>query len=99
MPLDQGKGGVENGPSNLDLQVKQSASNHTISAQTWYDVMQRAVVKCFKTNLGHKGYQIPSLLDSGSDVTLTWKSYFDENLMDLVRAHSGEKSEAHTLFI
>ena len=46
----------------------------------------------------YKGYQIASLLDSGIDVTLIWQSYFDENLMHLVRAHSGEKSEAHTLF-
>ena len=51
-----------------------------------------------KINLGYKGYQIPSLLDSGHDVTLILQSYFDENLMHLVRAHSGEKSESHTLF-
>ena len=55
------------------------------------------MTKCPKINLGYKGYQIPSLLDSGSDVTLIWQSYFDENLMHLVRAHSGKKSEAHTL--
>ena len=44
------------------------------------------------------GYENPSLLDSGSDVTFIWQSYFDENLMHLAKAHSGEKSEAHTLF-
>ena len=65
---------------------------------TQYGVMQRAVAKCPKINLGYKGYQIPSLLDSGIDVTLIWQSYFDGNLMHLVRAHSGEKTEAHTLF-
>ena len=65
---------------------------------TQYGVMQRAVAKCPKINLGYKGYQIPSLLDSGSDVTLIQQSYFDENLMHLVTAYSGEKSEAHTLF-
>ena len=31
-------------------------------------------------------------------MTLIKQSYFDENLMHLVREHSGEKSEAHTLF-
>ena len=98
MPLDQGKAGVENGPSNLDPQVMQSTNNNTISAQTWYDVMQRAVTKCPEINLGCKGYQIPSCLDPGTDVTLIWQSYFDENLMHLVKAHSDEKSEAHTLF-
>ena len=45
-----------------------------------------------------KGYQISSLLDSGSDVTLIWQSYFGENLIYLVKVHSGGKSEAHTLF-
>ena len=42
--------------------------------------------------------QKKSLLDSGSNVTLIQQCYFDENIMHLVRAHSGEKSEAHTLF-
>ena len=60
--------------------------------------MQRAVAKCPKINLGYKDDQILSLLDSGSDVTLIWQSYFDENLKHLVRAHSGEKSEARTIF-
>ena len=60
--------------------------------------MHRAVAKCLKINLGYKSYQIPSFLISGSDVTLIWQSYFDENLMHLVRTHSDEKSEAHTLF-
>ena len=58
----------------------------------------RAVAKCPKINLGYRGYQIPSLLDSGSDVSLIRQSYFNENLMHFVRAHSGEKSEVHTLF-
>ena len=31
-------------------------------------------------------------------MTLIWQSYFDENLVHLVRAYSGEKSETHTLF-
>ena len=44
-----------------------------------------------KINLGYKGYQIPSLLDAGNDMTLLQQSYFKENQMHLVRAHSGEK--------
>ena len=102
MSLDHGKEEVENGPSsltsNLDPQVMQSVNSHAISAQTRYVVMQRAVAECPKINLGYKGYQIPSLLDLNSDVTLIHQYYLDENLMHLVRAHSGEKSEAHTLF-
>ena len=57
------------------------------------------MAKCPRNNLGYMGYQILSLLDSGSDVTLIWQSYFDENLMPLVRTHSGEKSEAQHYFI
>ena len=56
------------------------------------------MAKFLKMNLGHKGYQIPSLLDSGSDVTPIQQSYYDENLMHLVRAYSVEKSGVHTLF-
>ena len=60
--------------------------------------MQITLAKCPKINLRYKGYQIPSLLDSDSDVTLIQQSYFDENLMHLVRTYLDEKSEAPTLF-
>ena len=60
--------------------------------------MQKAVTKCPKINFGYRGYQSPSLWDSGSDVTLIQQSYSNENLMHSVRAHFDDKLEVHTLF-
>ena len=47
-----------------------SITNQNVSAQTKFDMMQRAVAKCPKVNKGCGREKIPSLLDSGSQVTL-----------------------------
>ena len=44
------------------------------------------------------GIQIPSLLDSGSKVTLLWKSYFDKHILLKIKLAMGEKENAHSLF-
>ena len=36
--------------------------------------------------------------DSGSMVTLIWEGYFEKNILPLLKASSGELSEAHLLF-
>ena len=45
------------------------------------------------------GIQIPSLLDSSSEVTLLWQLYFDQHLLPKIKLATGEKAKAHTLFI
>ena len=44
------------------------------------------------------GVQIPSLLDSGSEVLLIHYSHFKEHLLPKVEDPMGEKSDAHILF-
>ena len=44
------------------------------------------------------GIQIPSLLDSGSDVTLLRQSYFEKHLLPKIQAVTSEKAKAHQLF-
>ena len=44
--------------------------NASILAETKMEIMQYAVAKCPKVCISAHGIQIPSLLDSGSEVTL-----------------------------
>ena len=44
------------------------------------------------------GIQIPSLLDSGSDVTLLRQAYFEKHLLPKIQVATGEKAKAHQLF-
>ena len=41
---------------------------------------------------------MPSLLDSGSKVSLICQSYFQEHLLPRIEIPSGEKADAHVLF-
>ena len=60
--------------------------------------MQRAVGTCPKGNMGCGRKRIPSLLDSGSQVTLICQSYFEQEILSHIRPSSREKAEAHQLF-
>ena len=44
------------------------------------------------------GIQVPSLLDSGSEVMLLRQSYFDQHLLPKIKVATSEKAEAHQLF-
>ena len=44
------------------------------------------------------GIQIPSLLDSGSDVMLLRQFYFEKHLLPKVQVATSEKAKAHQLF-
>ena len=44
------------------------------------------------------GIQIPSLLDSGSDVMLLRQSYFEKHLLPKIQVLTSEKANAHHLF-
>ena len=60
--------------------------------------MQHAVAKCPKVCISAHGIQIPSLLDSGSEVTLLWQSYFDQHILPKINPATGEKANAYNLF-
>ena len=44
------------------------------------------------------GIQIPSLLDSGSEVTLLQQLYFNKHILPKIKLAMGEKADTHTLF-
>ena len=75
-----------------------SLSSHKILAQTKIDIMQQTVAKCPKINISCKGVQMPSLLDSGYEVSLIHHTYFKEHLLPRIETPSGEKANAPALF-
>ena len=60
--------------------------------------MQHAVPRSLKVCISAHGIQIPSLLDSGSDVMLLRQSYFDKHLLPKIQVATSEKANAHHLF-
>ena len=72
--------------------------NTSILAETKMEIMHRAVAKCLKVCISAHRIQIPSLLDSGSEVTLLWQSYFDQHILPKIKPAMGEKADAHCLF-
>ena len=100
MVTDQPKGENKSGPHHnheekcLMIQLR----NASISAETKMKIMQRAVAKCPKVCISAHGIQIPSLLDSSSEVTLLWQSYFDQHILPKIKPATGEKADAHSLF-
>ena len=60
--------------------------------------MQCAVAKCPKVCINAHGIQIPSLLDSSSEVTLLRQSYFEQHILPKIKPATGEKADAHCLF-
>ena len=78
--------------------VLRSLSSQGILAQDKIEIIQQAVAKCPKISISSMGVQIPSLLDSGSKVSLIHYSHFKEHLLPKIEDPMGEKSEAHVLF-
>ena len=72
--------------------------NTSILAETKMEIMQRAVAKCPKVCISAHRIQIPSLLDSSSEVTLLWQSYFDQHILPKIKLATGEKANTHCLF-
>ena len=72
--------------------------NTAISAETKMEIMQRAVAKCPKVCISAHGIQIPSLLDSGSEVTLLRQSYFNQHILPKIKLATGEKADAFTVY-
>ena len=75
-----------------------SIHNVAILATTKLEIMQHAVARSPKVSISAYGIQIPSLLDSGSEVMLLRQSYFDQHLLPKIKSTTSEKAEAHQLF-
>ena len=72
MSKDQGREGTNSDPQNNDFMdnILRPISSLGILAQDKVEIMQQAVAKCPKISIASMGVQIPSLLDSGSEVSL-----------------------------
>ena len=98
--MDQPKGENVSGPHHnykencLKIQLR----NTSILAKTKMEIMQHAVAKCPKVCSSAHRIQIPSLLDSSSEVTLLWQSYFDQHILPKLKPATGEKANTHCLF-
>ena len=53
---------------------------------------------CPKVSMGCGRKRIPSLLDSGSQVTLICQSFFEQEILPHIQPSDEEKAEAHQLF-
>ena len=98
--MDQPKGESESGPhpTNEEKGLICQLQNASISTETKIKIMQCAVAKCPKVCISAHGIQIPSLLDSGSEVKLLQQSYFDQHILPKIKPATGEKANAHSLF-
>ena len=65
---------------NYEL-LLQTLSNSSISATIKQQIMKRAVSDCPSVNLQLLGIELPSLLDSGSMVTLIREEFFGKHLL------------------
>ena len=98
--MDQPKGESESGPhhTNEEKSLIVQLRNASILAETKMEIMQCAVAKCPKVCISAHGIQIPSLMDSGSEVTLLQQSYIDQHILPKIKLATGEKADAHCLF-
>ena len=55
-------------------------------------------MQCPSVSIELLGLKIPSLLDSGSMVTLVCEGYFTKNILPLLQGLAGNMTEAHSLF-
>ena len=63
-----------------------------------HKVMQRAVSQCPAVPMDLLGQQVPSLLDSGSMVTLIHEGYFVKNIQPLLGKSSSKLAKSHSMF-
>ena len=98
--MDQPKGEKNSGPHTDDEEKALicQLNNVSILVETKIEIMQCTVAKCPKVCISAHGIQIPSLLDSGSKLTLCRQSYFNRYILPKIKLAMGEKATAHTLF-
>ena len=79
--MDQTKGEKKSGPHTDDEEkaLISQLNNASILAETEIEIMQCVVAKCPKVCISAHGIQIPSLLDSSSEVTLLQQTHHVKN--------------------
>ena len=76
----------------------QTLTSHAVSSETKRWVLNRAVHHSASMSVEILGQRIPSLLDSGSMVTLVHETYFKKNILPLLKQPTSNLIEAHLLF-
>ena len=95
-------GGVKVGPHSPPFpaakfeEILETLTNHVVSLETKQHVLNRAVSQCPSITIDILGQKIPSLLDSGSMVTLIREGYFTKNILPLLKKSAGDLTEAHS---
>ena len=69
-----------------------------VSSEMKHKLMERAVSQCPAVPMDLLGQRVPSLLDSGSMVTLIHEGYFVKHVQLLLNKSSSKMAEAHSLF-
>ena len=69
-----------------------------MNSDTKHKVMKRAVSQCPAIPMDLLGQKVPSLLNSGSMVTLICEGYFTKNIQPLLAKSSGKLAGAHSMF-
>ena len=69
-----------------------------VSSEMKHKVMKRAVSQCPAIPMDLLGREVPSLLDSGSMVTLLREGYYTKHIQPLLGKPSSKMAEAHSLF-
>ena len=97
--MDQTKGEKKSGPHTNDEEndLLCQINNASISADKNINHTLR-VAKCPKVCISAHGIHIPSLLDSGSEVTLLQQPYFEKYILPKIKLAVGEKANAYSLF-
>ena len=104
--LDQSEGEKVCSPDQSDYKMidkgivglMEKISSQQVSAQVKIEVMQRAMATCPRINMECGRKRIPSLLDSGNQVTLICQSFFEQEILPHIEPTDGEKVKAHQLF-
>ena len=76
----------------------QTLCSNAMSLETKQHVLKRAVSQCPSVSIEILGLKVPSLLDSGSMVTLVCKGYFTKNILPLLQSSASNLTEAHLFF-
>ena len=72
--------------------------SNAVSNETKQHVIKRAVLQCPSVPIKLMGLKLPSLLDSGSMVTLVYKGCFTKNILPLLQGSADDLTKAHLLF-
>ena len=69
-----------------------------VSSEVKQKLIKRAVSQCPAIPMDSLGREVPSLLNSGSMVTLIQEGYFVKYIQPLLKKSSSKMAEAHSLF-